>query len=237
MANEMSVICPECGQLWDVCTCSGWAAQPHRTYQLQWRRCGKRGCATCRLAWGHGPYWYAYWHEGGRLRSAYVGKQRPAGMAADVAALHEQRALAVAQQRVREKGAMMMADDTLVLLSAAEVEQMRSALGAASEHNLETLSVAVEFHVRLLATLDAAIAERDACREIVAAVATIELVYQDEHVEYVCPGCKEFVSAAWERHAPPQYLTHQAWAEDRIKHAADCPIARARTLSPKGGEE
>jgi DnaJ-class molecular chaperone len=26
---------------------------------------------------GHGPYWYAFWKEGGKTRSKYVGKARP----------------------------------------------------------------------------------------------------------------------------------------------------------------
>jgi hypothetical protein len=33
-------------------------------------RCGKAGCTRC----PHGPYWYAYWTEGGRRRSRYVGR-------------------------------------------------------------------------------------------------------------------------------------------------------------------
>lgn len=33
-------------------------------------RCGKPQCRSC----PHGPYWYAYWREGGRRRSRYVGK-------------------------------------------------------------------------------------------------------------------------------------------------------------------
>jgi hypothetical protein len=36
-------------------------------------RCGKKGCTRC----PHGPYWYAYWREDGRLRSRYVGKELP----------------------------------------------------------------------------------------------------------------------------------------------------------------
>ena len=46
----------------------------HITYQLQYRKCGKASCSTCRGGQGHGPYWYAYWREGSRLRSGYVGK-------------------------------------------------------------------------------------------------------------------------------------------------------------------
>ena len=33
----------------------------HITYQLQFRKCGKASCSTCRDGQGHGPYWYAYW--------------------------------------------------------------------------------------------------------------------------------------------------------------------------------
>jgi hypothetical protein len=33
-------------------------------------RCGKDGCTKC----PHGPYWYAYWTEGGRRRSRYIGR-------------------------------------------------------------------------------------------------------------------------------------------------------------------
>jgi hypothetical protein len=49
----------------------------HITYQLQYRKCGKAACSTCRNTQGHGPYWYAYWREGSRLRSGYVGKNNP----------------------------------------------------------------------------------------------------------------------------------------------------------------
>jgi len=49
----------------------------HITYQLQYRKCGKAACGTCRDRQGHGPYWYAYWREGTRLRSGYIGKIQP----------------------------------------------------------------------------------------------------------------------------------------------------------------
>jgi hypothetical protein len=45
------------------------------TYRQERVRCGREGCAGC----PHGPYWYAYWREGGRLRSRYIGKDRPGG--------------------------------------------------------------------------------------------------------------------------------------------------------------
>lgn len=45
-------------------------------YQLERVRCGKVGC-KCAGENGqlHGPYWYAYWRDDGRLKSRYVGKQ------------------------------------------------------------------------------------------------------------------------------------------------------------------
>jgi len=48
-----------------------------RTYRLQSVRCGSKKC-RCTSGELHGPYWYAYWSEGGRTRSQYVGKKLPA---------------------------------------------------------------------------------------------------------------------------------------------------------------
>lgn len=47
-----------------------------RLYQLERVRCGKIGC-KCAGENGelHGPYWYAYWRDDGKLKSRYVGKQ------------------------------------------------------------------------------------------------------------------------------------------------------------------
>jgi hypothetical protein len=47
--------------------------EPVVTYRQQMVRCGKDGCTRC----PHGPYWYAYWREDGRLKSRYIGKQLP----------------------------------------------------------------------------------------------------------------------------------------------------------------
>jgi hypothetical protein len=63
----------------------------HITYQLQYRKCGKPTCGTCKNGAGHGPYWYAYWREGAKLRSGYIGKTQPANVPAAVAARAEQR--------------------------------------------------------------------------------------------------------------------------------------------------
>lgn len=51
-------------------------AAPKRRYRQQSVRCGKPGCTRC----PHGPYWYAYWREGDRVRTEYVGKQLPEGV-------------------------------------------------------------------------------------------------------------------------------------------------------------
>lgn len=49
----------------------------HVTYAVQYRKCGKAGCSTCRDGQGHGPYRYGYWRDGARLRSTYLGKVIP----------------------------------------------------------------------------------------------------------------------------------------------------------------
>ncbi|MBC7129178.1 MAG: hypothetical protein H5T45_05555 [Thermoplasmatales archaeon] len=41
------------------------------TYQLEKVKCGKEGCTKC----PHGPYWYAYWREGEKVKSKYIGKK------------------------------------------------------------------------------------------------------------------------------------------------------------------
>lgn len=43
------------------------------TFRQEHVRCGKPNCGRC----PHGPYWYAYWREDGRLRSRYIGKSLP----------------------------------------------------------------------------------------------------------------------------------------------------------------
>ena len=45
-------------------------AEPNVSLRRREVRCGKASCTRC----PHGPYWYAYWTEGGRRRSRYVGK-------------------------------------------------------------------------------------------------------------------------------------------------------------------
>lgn len=47
-----------------------------KSYRLEKVRCGKKNC-RCSRGELHGPYWYAYWTEGGKTRSQYVGKALP----------------------------------------------------------------------------------------------------------------------------------------------------------------
>jgi hypothetical protein len=51
----------------------------HLTYRLERVRCGKEGC-KCVEGKLHGPYWYAYWSEGGKTVSQYIGKELPKGV-------------------------------------------------------------------------------------------------------------------------------------------------------------
>ena len=46
---------------------------PEVTYRLETVRCGKPNCRSC----PHGPYWYAYYREGKKLRSRYIGRELP----------------------------------------------------------------------------------------------------------------------------------------------------------------
>lgn len=45
------------------------------TYRREEVRCGKANCTRC----PHGPYWYAYWREDGKLRSRYLGSAKAGG--------------------------------------------------------------------------------------------------------------------------------------------------------------
>lgn len=51
----------------------------NKTYRLEEVRCGKKNC-QCAEGRLHGPYWYAYWTEGGKTRSQYIGKKLPRGV-------------------------------------------------------------------------------------------------------------------------------------------------------------
>lgn len=46
------------------------------TYRSEYVRCGKKGC-HCASGTPHGPYWYRYQKQSGKLRKEYVGKGDP----------------------------------------------------------------------------------------------------------------------------------------------------------------
>jgi hypothetical protein len=52
--------------------------KPHKTYRQEYIRCGKPTC-RCVTGQSHGPYWFAYWSQGGRTRKEYIGKKLPPG--------------------------------------------------------------------------------------------------------------------------------------------------------------
>lgn len=54
-----------------------------RLYKQEISLCGKERCKKCERGDGHGPYWYAYWWEGGRTRKKYIGKTLPASLTQD----------------------------------------------------------------------------------------------------------------------------------------------------------
>ncbi len=59
----------------------------HLIYSAQYRRCGHARC-KCSQGHKHGPYWYVYYREPEtqKLKSMYVGKQKPDQM--EVQACH-----------------------------------------------------------------------------------------------------------------------------------------------------
>ena len=56
------------------------APEPGVTYRSETVRCGKPNCRSC----PHGPYWYAYFREGKKLRSRYIGRELPAEVVATI---------------------------------------------------------------------------------------------------------------------------------------------------------
>ena len=44
------------------------------SYQVKWIKCGKKNCSKCLSSPGHGPYIYAFWRDGKKVKSRYLGK-------------------------------------------------------------------------------------------------------------------------------------------------------------------
>jgi len=49
------------------------ASGRRRTFRREYVKCGKPSC-RCASGRGHGPYIYAYYREGGRVRKRYIGR-------------------------------------------------------------------------------------------------------------------------------------------------------------------
>lgn len=50
---------------------------PKVSFRQQSVRCGKPTCTRC----PHGPYWYACWREGDKVRTRYIGRALPESQA------------------------------------------------------------------------------------------------------------------------------------------------------------
>jgi predicted ATPase/DNA-binding SARP family transcriptional activator len=108
---------------------------PHVTYSQQYRRCRKPGCRLCGHGGsGHGPYWFAYWREDGRLRSRYLGKELPPGAAP------AQKRAARAALRVRTLGGLQVWRGATALPAASwrrrDVTALFTCLLSAPDHRL-----------------------------------------------------------------------------------------------------
>ncbi len=57
---------------------------------VQWKRCGRSGC-KCMTGALHGPYYYRFWREDGRLCKAYVKRSDVQVIRAACAAEREDR--------------------------------------------------------------------------------------------------------------------------------------------------
>jgi hypothetical protein len=85
------------------------------SYRQELAKCGKAACKRCAAGQGHGPYWRAYWFEGGKTRSKYIGKHLPE---------HVQKAQP--EQATTQPSAIQLerVTDAPVSVPVAEVEQL-----------------------------------------------------------------------------------------------------------------
>jgi hypothetical protein len=56
----------------------------------QWVRCGRPGC-RCARGSPHGPYFYRFWRDGGRLRKQYVRRSDVGRVRAQCQARRQER--------------------------------------------------------------------------------------------------------------------------------------------------
>ena len=87
----------------------------------QWVKCGKPGC-RCARGEPHGPYFYLFWREQGRLRKAYI---RTGDLPHVVAAI---RAYRLEKQRVRDAKSKLRGIRELLRNSEAMISKERVCL-------------------------------------------------------------------------------------------------------------
>jgi hypothetical protein len=78
---------------------------------VQWRRCGRAACRCARGAL-HGPYYYRFWREAGRLRKAYIRRSE----------LEQVRAYCAARRRARRTLLASWEQWRLLVAAVREVE-------------------------------------------------------------------------------------------------------------------
>jgi len=72
------------------------------TVHVQFVRCGKQNC-RCRSGRGHGPYYYHFWLEAGRLRKRYLKRSEVDTVRAQCAARQQhRREMAESRRSARE---------------------------------------------------------------------------------------------------------------------------------------
>jgi hypothetical protein len=87
----------------------------------QWVKCGKPGC-KCARGELHGPYFYLFWRERGRLRKAYI---RTGDLPHVLAAIHNYR---LEKQQVRDAKSMLRQIRELLRNGEAMISKGRECL-------------------------------------------------------------------------------------------------------------
>lgn len=84
----------------------------------QYRRCGKRNC-HCRTGEPHGPYFFRFWRQGGKLRKEYVRRDEVSEARAACRRSHQQQA----QQRQQRTASQELLRSMRQLLKDMEASQ------------------------------------------------------------------------------------------------------------------
>jgi len=74
---------------------------PYPNLRREYRKCGKPNC-HCARGQLHGPYWYAYYKQGGKTKAIYFGKNPPE-LPEDAISKAEYRKFAKAARELRRR--------------------------------------------------------------------------------------------------------------------------------------